>query len=246
MSQMTKKEARALEVAANKRAAFEKRVRALLGHVGGKVAKAEVDAAFAKADPNAFGEAADQLAAEIASREPVGRAVHALKEDACLFAEGKARDVAERVRKELRENGWDIEKAAPYPRRGHVGSFDYEKARARYSLFHRLTEPDPKLGYQSSRPGASRIVVMSEKQMDRFIDEAIRSAALQYDAFICKMVGKVGPAKDAVLEGSHVWGDSTLTVTLADGSTERWHTQQIVNQTKYGQPYLQWPSRRMK
>jgi hypothetical protein len=40
----TKKEMKAAEVLANQRSAFEKKVRALLGHVGGRVKKAELDA----------------------------------------------------------------------------------------------------------------------------------------------------------------------------------------------------------
>ncbi len=87
---------------------------------------------------------------------------------------------------------------------------------------------------------------MDQNGIDRFISNSEQDAALQYDAFICKMVAKVGDVTDATLQGDHVWSHSILTVTLPDGSQQRWKTQQIVNYSVYGTPYLQWPSRIVK
>lgn len=241
----TKKETKAAEVLANRRTAFAKRVRSLLGHVSGRIASAEIEAAFAKADQNSYGEAADALAAEIASREPVGRVIHALKFEAVEHAEQKAREVVESVRKELEEGGWDINAVAPYPYGLPSGSLAYDQARAKYGLFHELAAADPAKGYQSSQRGQPRIVVMDEDMIERFVDHRRRMAALQYDAFIVKMVAKVGEVTSAELEGSHVWSHSFLIVEKPSGR-EVWKTQQIVNHTKYGRPYYQWPSRIVK
>jgi hypothetical protein len=51
---------------------------------------------------------------------------------------------------------------------------------------------------------------------------------------------------DASITGTHIWGHSVLTVTLPNGTVERWKTQQIVNQSKLGLLFNQWPSRKMK
>jgi hypothetical protein len=239
----TKKEQKAAEVLANRRAAFEKKVRALLGHVSGRVKRAELDAAFAKVEGTEYGPAADALAAEIASREPVGRAVHDQKADAVKYAEEEARRIVARVEKELADAGWDRQAYAPYPMRIHAGTRDYG-AKAKYSLVQQLTT-HAEGTYRSLSFGEPDPVVMDPEGVERFVDGARRDAALQYDAFICKMVAKVGPCDDAELDGSHVWGSSYLTVKKGAAS-EVWHTQQIANQTKYGRPYLQWPSRLMK
>lgn len=255
MKQLTKKEIRAAEVLASRRAAFEKKVRSLLGHVGGvgRNLQRELEAAFAKVEGTEYGAAAEALAAEIAGREPVGRAIHGVKAEAVLFAEAEARKVVARVEKELAEAGWDRQAYAPYPYRLHAGTHEYDRAKAKYGLVHQLTTSAAER-YRSRSMGDPDPAKMDPDMVERFVDNARRDAAHQYDAFICKMVAKVGPCEDAALSGSHVWGSSILTVTKAnsgdrndpDHVIERWHTQQICNQTKYGRPYLQWPSRLMK
>lgn len=240
----TKKEQKAAEVLANRRIAFAKRVNSLLGHVSARVAKAEIEAAFAKADQYSYTEVADAFAAEIASREPVGQAIHAVKSEAVEHAEQAARETVEKVRQELEEGGWDINAVAPYPYGLH--GLQHDVAKAKYSLFHELATSDPAKGYQRAARGDPRYVVMDPDMIERFVDHRRRGAALQYDAFIVKMVAKVGEVVSAELEGSHVWGESFLTVEKKSGEREIWKTQQIVNYTKYGRPYYQWPSRIVK
>jgi hypothetical protein len=239
---MTKKDQKAAEVLANKRTAFFKKVQSLTGHVFDRTKGVEIDRAF-KA-----GRTADDFAAEIASREPVGAAIHAQKADAVRYAEEDAAATIERVRKLLAEHNNDVNACAPYPRGNSWNDSDYDRKMARYQLVSSLTTADPSKPYQGSygRKGEAYFVVVGADQVERFLDNARRDAALQYDAFICKMVAKVGECAKAELTGSHIWAHSFLKVTKADGSTETWKTQQIVNQTKYGSPYYQWPSRKMK
>lgn len=248
---MNKAQIKAAEVLANQRAAFEKKVRSLLGHVaagvGDRLKKAELDAVFdALQYKGEYGPAADKLAAEIASREPVGKAVHAQKAAAMEHAEQGARAYVERVEAKLREHDMDFEAAYPSPPPG-MRSWDarYQMIQQERSNVHRLVDPDQSKGYQSYGR-APYFVVMDPKGIERFVEQSVQEAALQYDAFICKMVAKIGPAKSAELSGSHVWGHSFLDVVKPDGSVERWKTQQIVNYSKYQRPFYQWPSRLMK
>jgi hypothetical protein len=69
---------------------------------------------------------------------------------------------------------------------------------------------------------------------------------MQYTAFIQKLEGKVGAHTAAALDGSHVWGFSILTVTKADGTVEKWKTEQIINVSVLGKVFNQWPSRKVK
>lgn len=242
----TKAQIEAERVLENRRVAFAKRVRNLLGHVGQRTSQKLLDARFyalSDADRVEYGPKADALATELAQAEPVGRALHPQKLAAVADARKQAEKVIERVRSELEAAGWNIEAAAPYPRSYNMGRTEYQTKQARHTLFSSLTErQDP----QSYTREAEKMVKMSDKGIARFIDRSEQDAAFQYDMFICKMVGKVGEVKDATIEGDHVWAHSFLTVTLEDGTVQRWKTQQIVNYSVYGTPYLQWPSRIVK
>ena len=244
MTTMTKAQMEAERVLENRRIAFTKRIRNLLGHqVMQRTSQKLIDVRFyalSDADRVEYGPKADALAAELASAEPVGRALHPRKAAAVQSAREQAVAKIAQLRKDLEAAGWDIRAAAPVP--NNVWDSGYKAARARRSVYESVTKSVDS-SYSRSGP---RIVEMDQNGIDRFISNSEQDAALQYDAFICKMVAKVGDVTDATLQGDHVWSHSILTVTLPDGSQQRWKTQQIVNYSVYGTPYLQWPSRIVK
>jgi hypothetical protein len=236
----TLKAQRAAEVLANRHTSFAKRVATLTGHVGESVSVRAMRLAFES------GTSADEFAAQIAAREPVGRALHTQKAEAIKAAAMDAAAVIGNVQLELEKAGWDINAAAPYPAYRELYQPDYKTKKAKHYLFGSLTENGLD-GYQSSREGQPYIVKMRDEAIDRFIRQAEQGAALQYDMFICKMVKKIGAgAVDAEITGDHIWGYSFLTVTLKDGTTERWKTQQIWNYSVHGLRFPQWPSRKVK
>jgi hypothetical protein len=219
---------------------------AVIGSRENRVRQSDLDAAFdALQYKGEYGPAAEKLAAEIASREPVGRAVHAQKQEAVRHAEQHAREWVAKVEKELAAHGWDLEAYAPYPRGMNSWDPRREALVNHHNAVQRLTDADKSKGYQQYGR-APYFVVMDPEAVERHVEHSMQDAALQYDAFICKMVAKVGPAQSAELSGSHIWGYSFLDVVKPDGSSERWKTQQIVNYSKYGRPYYQWPSRKVK
>ncbi len=235
----TKAQQRAAEIEARRQEQFEAKVRRLTGQlVSQRLRQVDVLTAYHA------GLTAEDYAAQVAAREPVGRAVHALKADAVKAAADKARATIERVRAELEKAGWDINAAAPYPNSRQIWGRDYQVARAKYSLFGSLTEERRDVR-NSFRMGEPRFVQMSEKGCDRFVAQAEELAAFEYDAFICKLVAKVGDCDDAELQGSHVWAASILTVRKGD-QVERWSTKQIWNVSKLGNEFPQWPTRLMK
>lgn len=236
MTTITKKAAKAAEVLANQKLAYAKKVRALTGHVLNRL---PADALLVAFDA---GISADEYAAQIASHEPVGRALHPQKADAVQSAAADAAVTIGKVRAELEAAGWDIEVAAPYPSSLRESRETYKKKAARRSLFSTLTRP-----VGTPRHGQPKIVEMSEQGAIRFINAAEEMAAAQYDQFICKMVSKVGPdVADATIVGDHIWAHSVLTVTLLDGTVQRWQTQQIWNYSVHGLRFPQWPSRIVK
>lgn len=215
------------------RVSFSGKVLRLTGHmIYDRVKKSALDAAFAS------GITAESFATDLARREPVGLAIHPLKEAAVKRASEHVVGMVAKATEELEAAGWDLQKVAPYPR--HDGN--YYVAIAKYRFFGSLVEHLK----GSRRPSEPDIVKMNQKSIDRFIARAEEDAAFQYDMFICKMVSKIGGCVSAELDGSHVWGHSFLTVSKPDGSVELWKTQQITNTSKLGMPFSQWPSRKVK
>jgi hypothetical protein len=87
---------------------------------------------------------------------------------------------------------------------------------------------------------------MSAEGCDRFVTECRDEAAAQYEKFVSKLVRKIGDCETAALSGNHVWSNSLLKITKADGSVEHWKTQQITNRSVLGKYFPQWPSRKLK
>lgn len=234
---MTKKAEKAAAVLEGKKAAFVKRVRILTGHVFARLSVPAMRAAFDA------GMTADDYAVSIAAKEPVGLVIHPLKVEAVARARTEAQAVIDRVRLDLEANGMDRDAAAPYPPHTMHHGYQRDLIVSKHNLYTMLTSAN----WEENRNADKKIVKMEPEYIARYIETAERDAARDYDAFICKMVAKVGEVTDASISGSHVWGHSILTVTTKVGGTvQQWKTQQIVNCSKLGNLFNQWPTRLMK
>lgn len=183
------------------------------------------------------------LATFINEGHPVALAVEPLRQATIDKTEELARAKIARVAAELAEAGRDLNKCAPYPRSVGISRSDYVSAVNKYHLYSSLTVCDR----CTHTPGQERLATMSDKGCARYIEQAKKEAAFQFDAFVVKMVAKVGPVSLAALQvDAGVWGRSVLTVATPSGETVHWLTQQIINYSKLGLPYNQWPSRRIK
>ncbi|AHZ60195.1 hypothetical protein HQ81_0151 [Dickeya phage phiDP23.1] len=155
----------------------------------------------------------------------------------------KTRLTVKNVMDDLAANGWDVEKCAPWPSSTGVkfGDPDYNRLKSKHTLYRSLTQAvNP-----SYIPGAPDIVKADPERQRLFIKKARRNAAHQYESFICKLEDKIGSHSAAELDGSHVWGYSILTVTTPEG-TQRWKTQTIINVSKLGKLFNQYPTRKVK
>jgi hypothetical protein len=238
--QMTKKEQREAEVLENKKAAYVKKVRGLLGHVFDRQSAATIAAAFEA------GVSAEDYSTSIAAKEPVGLCIHPMKIEAVDSMEKKVRERIEKLLAKLAEHGGDIYKAFPYDEDFRNHSDDNKQATNLHNFVCRLSVATDEL-IEIRKWGVRNYKrVPHAEGIERVVQENRDIASFTYDMFICKMVHKVGPGVDsASIEGSHVWGYSILTVKKGD-VVERWHTQTIWNTSKYGLPFNQWPSRKMK
>lgn len=172
---------------------------------------------------------------------PVQAAVEPLKSDAIARAEKEARAIVDRLAKQLADAGNDVAIVAPRPRTD-IGRNGYLEMRSKRDMFNRIVRYRDK--YRSFN--GPQIADVCPELVERFVENSKRDAGLQYDAFVQKLVSKVGEATAAEIAGNHVWSRSTLTVTHPDGTTTRWRTQMIVNVSKLGLLFNQWPTRKVK
>lgn len=188
--------------------------------------------------------------ADVNHQHPIALAVDPLKQDAIQRAFEYAQDLAEKVRQELIKADWDINKTAPYPD-SRQPRFQFMAQHQRYQLFSRLTKSAPDQS-SSYRPHEPRYVVMDNNAVAKFYKEAREDAGFQYDLFVAKLIDKVGEVESARLEGNHVWGHSHLFVKKPASThssvivEEIWKTQTIVNQSKLGLVFNQFPTRKVK
>ena len=175
----------------------------------------------------------------------IERVLSPLKADAKDRARKEAqKEIAEAVAA-LAAAGGDINAAAPFPGTDVKDKIEFHRMRQRHSVLHALTVDDPDKGDQRNNGRDPYFVVIDAPSGERYIESRARGAEAEYDEFVRKLVTKIGPVKEAALEGNHVWGTSTLSVTTPTGDIQRWRTQQIVNTSKTGKLFNQWPTKRL-
>ena len=174
---------------------------------------------------------------------PIAAAVAPIKDLAIARAEQDAAAFIVRLLANLEAANWDLDVVAPRP----LNSDDRATYRAKsykIGLYQSVTNYD--FDRPAHRVSDPHYRVRDEAKEALFVKNAKDLAAAQYDAFVVKLIGKIGAVETASLHGEHVWGHSILTVVKADASVERWKTQQIVNVSKLGTLFNQWPSRKVK
>lgn len=167
-------------------------------------------------------------------------AVSHLRDSAIDRAAKESQIVIDRVLNDLSENNWDAQICAPFP---SSRDSDFVRGKSKYELYRMLTSRQDDM---SRRPHSPDIRKVNQKLQDQFIENAKRDAGIQYDAFVAKLVAKVGEVTEATLDGEHVWGYSILTVKKPDGEVQRWKTQMIINVSKLNKLFNQWPTRKVK
>ena len=176
------------------------------------------------------------------NKNPIEIALLPLKTEAAKRAEIDSKNVIERISTELLAANNNLDIIAPKANSLRQNRNDYIITNEKRKFYRSLM----KARQTSTRINEPLICDMDEHACLRFIEESIRNAEFEYDKFVTKMVRKIGDIKTASLFGEHIWGYSILTVTFEDNRQEKWRTQQIVNVSKLGKLFNQWPSRKIK
>jgi len=173
---------------------------------------------------------------------PIATAVEPLRAAAISRAVEYANAIIKTVSERLAECAYDLNAAYPYPsaKLGRCAEY-FKRKQDLTTASHLVTWRQ--CSHRVSEPCYVDIVLVKVK---KYIEESKASASASYDLFITKLESKIGAHTSATLSGNHVWGHSELTVTMPDGSTQVWRTQMIVNVSKNGLLFNQFPSRQVK
>lgn len=158
------------------------------------------------------------------------------------MAEKRAKDFVNDRLETLKKHDWDLNKVAPMPNSRTMGSSEYKSAQAKRDLYRSITKSTASV----LRPGEPDIREANHAMIDRYVEMNKKGAEDAYRNFMEKMIQKIGkPVVDAKMTGN-IWTNAVLTVTTDDGEEQVWHTQMILNFSKYNKMFNQFPTRRKK
>lgn len=195
-------------------------------------------------DQIAANKAAKQAMQEQVRLSPITKAVEPLKTAATNAAEAYAKQVIEEATKRLTEAGNDLQIVAPYPT---SSDYMYRSLVARYTFYRSICKS--RKATRSMRE--PEIADIDPKGVAKYIKDAREDAAFQFNQYVFKLVSKVGHVISAEIElVNGLWSHSILTVSAEHDTgngtafhTEQWRTKHILNQSKYGTVFSQFPTR---
>lgn len=185
-------------------------------------------------------------------KNKIVKAVAPLKERAMLNTRARCHQEIELLKTELAKVDFEVDRYAPEPRpysnkdhpmRGtpHYAMM-FEKRRKVYQNF---TARKRDYQYDDKRPV---IVDFDPEKAGKYFENEVARAVASYNAWVCKLIGKIGDVSQAKLRNPNadLWGFSFLEVVSVTRGAEVWKTQEIVNCSKLGRYFNQWPTRKVK
>lgn len=171
-------------------------------------------------------------------------AIEPLRQISVDNAEKKATSVVKAAIEILESNDWDLSLVAPRPSSNMWDRVAYNEQNSKYLLYVAITDgvaDDNRSSYRKMR-------IRNIEREQKYINNAKEEANFAFDKYVAKMISKIGDVDSAELSNvyaNNVWGYSILTV-VKDGVKTNWKTQQIINCSKLGNLFNQWPTRKMK
>jgi len=186
--------------------------------------------------------AATVMAGKKASSAPLIKIFESHMNEYIAMAEKRAKDFVNDRLEVLKKHGMDLDKVAPPPNSRTMGASEYKTAQAKRDLYRSITKSTKNM---LSR-GEPDIREPNQVMIDRYVEMNKKGAEDAYRNFMEKMIQKIGkPVVNAKMTGN-IWTNAVLTVTTEDNEEQVWHTQMILNFSKYQKMFNQFPSRRKK
>lgn len=129
-------------------------------------------------------------------------------------------DYHNRVMANLEKAG-GIEVAAPAPN-SRMSREEYRYAKAKREFF----------------------IQMLSTTAEKYGDEEAKGAHMAYMEWVYKLITKIGKPIEKANVSGNPWTGSRIAVVTNDGETQVWNTKMILNQSKYGKLFNQFPTRR--
>lgn len=173
----------------------------------------------------------------------ISQSVAHLKSESVERAKQEAQKIISEVKADLDAANWNVDET-----KGAMLVIEnsFGRKQKKYTDRAKLINAISTHAAATKKPSEPLYRKPSQEAEQRFIDAAANNAAAQYDAFVAKLENKIGEVKSATLEGNHVWGYSFLTVETIEGEKQTWKTQMIVNCSKLGNLFNQFPTRKVK
>jgi hypothetical protein len=149
------------------------------------------------------------------------------------------------IEKKLKENDWDLQKVAPSPRTLYDRKAYMESRRFRQTIgmFTTLDRSRNRISRSMSDP---EYVILDKGKVGRYLDHMEKEAEESFNSYIAKLAGKIGQEiKSAEVQGN-LWQGSTLRIVTLTDETQIWNTKIIINRSKLGLLFNQYPTRRAK
>jgi len=171
----------------------------------------------------------------------IANAVAPIKQASIDAAVEATKEMIARFTAELEKANWDLNLAFPRPNGFGSRSAYMQKKAARDFASSLVRTVDP-----SYRPNQPVFVRMCDESIARVLSAAAKDAAAQYEAYVAKLVNKIGECNSAEMGYNNgVWFDSNLVVTKGD-TKEVWNTKCIINRSVHGKVFNQFPTRKRK
>lgn len=149
----------------------------------------------------------------------------------------------------LKTVGNDLDKYAPHGMPPTAPRYSYEwdaqriQENAANGLRSYILSFTNRVDVYSNTPN---VVAADLDHIEVLVQRAIRDAGLAFEAYVHKLNAKIGDkVLEATLTGSP-WHDSLLTVQTENKGTQYWNTKTIVNCSKLGKLFNQYPTRLAK
>jgi len=179
----------------------------------------------------------EERRAIVNATDAVYQAVFPLKKMAQDRAEEMFRADVEQAKATLLKHGNDLDSILPYPEKGDSGTMRAISLARSFYLSICIYDPEMEDG---------NFLLLNDDKVEKEVGKVRRDAGFEFEAYVAKLNTKINAKADkAVLEGNP-WFGSHLTVYIKDREPQVWHTKMIVNRSKLGKLFNQFPTRLVK
>lgn len=186
------------------------------------------------------------------SNSVIKKAVEPLRQSSIDRIENETREMLKDLREWMDSKDWNVPTSSTLGYHYSKLSFDEQIAIGIKYNNHQKLEPYRQYSCQvltqetcCGCSTGSDSYQWSDEGAEKFIEKAKEDASIQYDKFIQKLENKIGDCESAKLEGDHIWDYSLLTI-VKDGTDQVWSTRMILNISKNGKLFNQFPTRKIK